>query len=716
MLGGQPWTDAGLSKKTGLSPMNVLKCIATEHDLRLVLLAAFVILSGGWVGLGLVARASEKGGVIRHGWLCLAAIATGASIWCTHFIAMLAYDAQAPITFDMALTVLSLAIAIMGSAGAFYIATNDKDARLAAVGGGFLGATVAAMHYTGMHGYRVDGLVEWHFGYVGASVVLGVVLGGLSMVHAIRRPSAYSHHLALALFVAAVVGLHFTGMTAHLVTPLVTGAPIADTATHTSMAIAIAAVSSIIAITGVVSFVIDTKVSQDTVERLWHMANSDPLTGLPNRARFADHIDSEIERARAEGGQLAVIGIDLDRFKEINDLHGHGAGDAVLKALSERLSAEIRDGEFIARIGGDEFAASKRFKHQRELLVFLERLKHTLFMPIQVDTVEATTGASLGVSVFPTDGNTRERLVANADLAMYRAKSSVTDVTCFYEPKMDEAARLRNALGQELRRAVDLNQFELHYQVQTNVATGEIAGYEVLLRWRHPERGMVSPVDFIPVAEDTGAILAIGEWVLRTACREAASWKVPHKIAVNLSAVQMTQPDLPRLVHEVLLDTGLAARRLELELTESSIIADKQRTLHLLRQIKALGVTIAMDDFGTGYSSLATLRSFPFDKIKLDRSFMGEVEHDQQAKAVVRAVLTLGKSLHIPILAEGVETVEQLAILREEGCDEAQGYLLGRPKPVEQLELAVHAEKMERAAPAEVGRPDGEPVGQRHVA
>jgi diguanylate cyclase len=686
--------------------MNVLKCLVMEHDLRLVALAAFVIISGGWVALGLVHRAAERAGAMRGGWLTLAGIASGASIWCTHFIAMLAYDVQLPIAFDPVLTVLSLVLAVVGSGIGIYVAVNARTTTSVAFGGGIVGAAIAVMHYTGMQGYRVDGLVEWHAGYVLASVALGVVLAAFALIHAVLRPHKFSRFFSVALFVAAVVAMHFTGMTAHTVTPLVTGASVAGVGENWAMAAAIAGVSSVVAITGVISFAIDTRARDEMVDRLRQLAACDPLTGLPNRVRFAEHIDAEIEVAREGNTQLAVIGIDLDRFKEINDLHGHNAGDAVLKALAERLIALCKDNEFVARIGGDEFAAAKRFQHQRELVGFIDRLQEALFTPVSFDGVEATTGASIGISLYPADGDTGERLVANSDLAMYRAKANATQVTCYYEPRMDEVARFKNALGQELRRAVELNQFELHYQVQANVATGDISGYEVLLRWKHPARGMVSPADFIPVAEETGAILAIGEWVLRAACREAASWQVPHKIAVNLSAVQVTQLDLPRKVHEILLETGLSAQRLELELTESSIIADKDRSLHVLRQIKALGVTIAVDDFGTGYSSLSTLRAFPFDKIKLDRSFMGEVEHDLQAKAVVRAVLTLGKSLQVPVLAEGVETAEQLAILREEGCDEAQGFLLGRPKPVEQLDLlASGTTPLAAAAPRLAKRP-----------
>jgi diguanylate cyclase (GGDEF)-like protein len=665
--------------------MSVVACIFTEHDLRLVLLATFVAVSGGWVALGLFRRAGEKFGPQQDGWTFLAAVAAGASVWCAHFVAMLAYDVRAPITFDPLLMLLSLILVIAGCGAGFHAAHRSTNTRAAEVGGAIVGLSIAAMHYAGMMAYRVDGLVEWSAGYVAASIAMSVILGALALHQAVRRPWSFSHHAALGLFVLGVLSLHFTGMTALTVTPLVTGAPLTEPQVLAAIAIAIAGVSLIIVGTGAATHMIDAKASQDMDARLQHLAYNDALTGLPNRAHLADQLSRDIARAKADWGRVAVVSIDLDRFKEINDQRGLEAGDAALRIIGQRLTRLLKEGEFVARAGGDEFAAVKRFNDQSDLLDFVARLESALFERIRIDDFETVTGASLGVAVYPEDGDTQERLVNNAELAMYRAITDVTRVTCFYEAHMEEASRARSNLAQDLRHAIELDQLELHYQVQTSIPTGEICGYEALLRWKHPVHGMVPPSDFIPIAEETGAILPIGEWVLRTACREAATWSVPHKVAVNLSLVQFANADLARLVHEILLQTDLAPSRLELELTETTIFADKARTLHILRQLKALGVTIAIDDFGTGYSSLATLREFPFDKIKLDRSFMNEVEHSQQAKAVVRAVLSLGKTLEIKVLAEGVETAPQLAILRTEGCDEAQGYLLGRPHPIVQL-------------------------------
>jgi diguanylate cyclase (GGDEF)-like protein/PAS domain S-box-containing protein len=420
-------------------------------------------------------------------------------------------------------------------------------------------------------------------------------------------------------------------------------------------------------------------------EQISFLARHDSLTGLPNRANFNNRLEADLDSARRSGSKVAVIGIDLDKFKEINDTRGHAAGDEVLMTLSKRMQACLEADETVARFGGDEFAAAKRFEDIAELHDFIQRLEACLHEEIRIDGYDIKPGASLGVAIYPQDADNLEALLNNADLAMYRAKDALTERVCFYEVSMDEAARSRRLIANDLWQAVERNELQLHYQVQKAVNSGDTIGYEVLLRWHHPVRGTIPPSDFIPIAEECGAILPIGEWVLREACREAATWNNGHKIAVNLSPVQLGNADVADLVHRVLLDTGLSPHRLELEITESTIIGDKERALQTLRRIKAFGVTIAIDDFGTGYSSLETLRAFPFDKIKLDRSFMSEVEASPEAKAIIRAILALGQTLRVPVLAEGVETRSQLDILLDEGCDEAQGYFLGRPVPVERI-------------------------------
>ncbi len=432
-----------------------------------------------------------------------------------------------------------------------------------------------------------------------------------------------------------------------------------------------------------VSTVDDITERQRSAAAIAHLARHDGLTGLPNRAMFNERFDAALANAEETDNNLAVIAIDLDRFKEVNDSHGHAAGDAVLKALSGRLNEGLKEGELVARLGGDEFAALKSFISMDALREFLTRLEAALFTRLEVDGTAINTGGSIGVAIYPEDGADRSKLLNNADLAMYRAKAEFDRRVAYYEREMDEHARQRRDMARDIWAALETNAFYLAYQVQKSVATGEITGYEVLLRWERPGYGNVSPTDFIPVAEECGAIGAIGNWVLKMACLEAASWPEPYKIAVNISGLQLAQVELIETVRNVLVVSGLAPERLELEVTETAIIADKRRALHILRQIKAMGVSIAIDDFGTGYSSLDTLRSFPFDKIKLDGSFMNEVGVNEQSKAIVRAILALGRSLSVPVLAEGVETRAQLEVLKLEGCDEAQGFLLGRPGAID---------------------------------
>lgn len=433
-------------------------------------------------------------------------------------------------------------------------------------------------------------------------------------------------------------------------------------------------------------------------EAIAHLAHHDVLTGLPNRALFEMHFGSALTAAKYGDSNLAVIAIDLDGFKEVNDTHGHAAGDAVLQTLADRMRDGLRDGEVLARLGGDEFAALKTFTSMDSLRDFLNRIEGALFTRIRLDDGTVNTGGSIGVAIYPDDGADRSKLLSNADLAMYRAKAEFDRRICFYESEMDEHSRQRRSMAKDIWEALETSAFHLAYQVQKSVATGEVTGYEVLLRWNRRGHGLVSPADFVPIAEEIGAINAIGTWVLKTACFEAASWPEPYKIAVNISGLQLGQIELIETVRSTLFLSGLAPERLELEVTETSIIADRPRALHILRQIKALGVSIAIDDFGTGYSSLETLRAFPFDKIKLDRSFMHEVARDDQSKAIVRAILALGRSLQVPVLAEGVETTEQLELLRVEGCNEAQGFLLGRPGTIEWSDMLEVPQKLSRYA------------------
>ncbi|MES2035054.1 MAG: EAL domain-containing protein [Pseudomonadota bacterium] len=433
----------------------------------------------------------------------------------------------------------------------------------------------------------------------------------------------------------------------------------------------------------------DLRERRSAEEKIRYLAEHDGLTGLPNRNALQARLSASLERVEASGESLAVICVDLDHFKEANDLHGHLAGDAVLVEAARRLQDSVASPSFAARLGGDEFVVIQVTGQDEDQATAAAELAGQLLEALRESVIyegqELTMAASLGVSLYPEDGRTGEALLANSDMALYRAKESGRGAYRFFKREMDETIRERRNLARELRQAIIDEDLVVHYQPQARASDSQVCGFEALVRWKHPVRGMIPPLDFIPLAEETGLILPLGEWVLRKACFEAAAWDRPLSIAVNLSPLQLNQPNLPTIVHEILIQSGLPAARLELEVTESALFKDYQRALDNLRRLKALGVRIAMDDFGTGFSSLSTLQSFPFDKIKVDKSFVENIHRDERATVIVKAVLGLGRSLDIPVVAEGVETIEQLEFLRGEDCAEVQGYHIGRPAPADTL-------------------------------
>jgi diguanylate cyclase (GGDEF)-like protein/PAS domain S-box-containing protein len=427
----------------------------------------------------------------------------------------------------------------------------------------------------------------------------------------------------------------------------------------------------------IVSLIDDITDRRMAEQRIAHMAHSDPLTDLPNRAAFNERLAAVLKQAQADNGRFAILCMDLDGFKDINDIYGHAVGDTLLCQIADRLR-EVADGCFVARLGGDEFTLIAADFDQARLIDMTARLRAGFVKDFDVGDRRLPQALSVGVAVYPADGADAKTLLNNADAALYRAKAAGAGGIEFFKAEMATRLHERAALQADLKSAIQYNELRLHYQPQVKM-TGEVKGFEALARWHCPKRGMVPPSEFIPLAEESSLILTLGEWVLREACREAASWERPLKIAINVSPVQFRHGDLPRLVHSILLETGLAANRLELEITEGVLIDDFSRAVSILRRLKSLGVQIALDDFGKGYSSLSYLQKFPFDKIKIDRSFIADLGTNQQSIAIVRAVIGLGRSLHIPILAEGVETVVQHEFLAEEGCNEVQGYLTGKP-------------------------------------
>ncbi|MBX9934714.1 MAG: EAL domain-containing protein [Methylobacterium sp.] len=781
--------------------LTVVGCLVEAHDLRLVALAAAICGLSAVTTVCLVSHARRADSWMQAAWLAVAAGAGGSGIWATHFIAMLAYAPGLPGGYDIALTAVSLVIAIVLVGSGLGLAVL-VDGSLAAWGGGaILGIGIAAMHYTGMAAYDVAGHKAWEPATVIVSLALGAVLGGAALAmgsggRGMRRqlPGAF-------LLVLAICGHHFTAMGAVTITPdpsvlvsetavpnswlavavalasfailLLAGAALgldlrdrrqAEREADRLRSLANAAVEGLLVCTGdtIVSAnhsfsrlvglpqerlagaalsaflpaeatrlalasqperpveaelrrtdgglvpvevimqmveyagrphyavaVRDLRARRQAEHQIQFLAHHDALTGLANRASFGKRIDVEMRAADAGHRKLAVLCLDLDRFKEVNDLFGHAAGDAMLESVARIVTGELAETQMMARLGGDEFAVLMPCEGPSEAGRLAERILEAL----RSGNPEASgpqIASSIGIALYPDDAEERASLLNYADTALYRAKSEGRGTYRFFEARMGADVRERRLLEHDLRHAVARGEMHLVYQPQTVVGSGEVIGFEVLLRWNHPERGHISPAVFIPIAEESDAILQIGEWVLREACREAASWPRPLALAVNVSAVQIHSPHLVNLVHEILLQTGLAPHRLEVEVTETALIRDPSRALLTLRQLKSLGLRIAMDDFGTGYSSLSNLRSFPFDKIKIDGSFVRSVDTNEQTAAIVRSVLGLGRGLGLPVLAEGVETDAELNFLIAEQCHAAQGYLMGRPSLIGEFAQYTH--------------------------
>ncbi|MBB5694691.1 putative bifunctional diguanylate cyclase/phosphodiesterase [Muricoccus pecuniae] len=416
-------------------------------------------------------------------------------------------------------------------------------------------------------------------------------------------------------------------------------------------------------------------------EQIVYLARHDALTGLPNRTTFGERLEAALgDLGRGTG--FAVLCLDLDRFKEVNDTLGHGVGDALLRTVAERLAACARETDTVARLGGDEFAILQtRLDHPDQATVLAQRLIDTVSAPYELDGHHVGIGLSIGIALAPQDGSAAEALLRNADMALYRAKTDGRGVHRYFEKEMDARLQARRQLEMDLRHAITAQEFELHYQPLLCTRRQRVTGFEALVRWRHPQRGLVRPDEFIPIAEETGMITEIGEWVLRAACLQARAWPEDIKIAVNLSPAQFRKARLVETVMEALAESGLSPGRLELEITETALLNDTEMTLVVLNRLREHGVRIAMDDFGTGYSSLSYLRQFPFDKIKIDKSFVHGIAGGAEAVAIVRAVAGLGISLGVQTTAEGVETPEQLAQVTSEGCTEVQGYLFSPPRP-----------------------------------
>ena len=686
-----------------------IESVVQTHDPLQVLASALVCCLGSALSIWLLMRTQRAHSLPRILKMVMTGVVAGTTVWSTHFIAMLAYEPKMVHGYEPFLTVSSLLVAIVSMSFSIVVTAHARNGFFRLCGGAIFGLGVVAMFYVGMSAYLIPGHIEWNMPIVAVSVAVGAVFGAASAFCVTRRDMRHRWALGTVTMVLTICGVHFVGMAA-VILVFDNGIYVAPKQISDGiLALLVFSVTGVILLVGLVAVMIEMSLEQEAKGQLRSAALHDPLTGLPNRANLNLKLAAHAKHlAKDKTGRLAVLMIDLDLFKEVNDLHGHAAGDAVLKELADRLRAITGQREFIARSGGDEFVALKSdFRRMEEVTAFAERLRAQIMEPVVHDGASLLVGASVGIATTFEDGLDVEQLIYKADVAMYRAKGLSDSKICRFNVEMDQQSRDRLQLVSDLRQALARDEFHLVYQVQNDLRTLEPVGFEVLLRWDHPERGRVSPAEFIPIAEETGLIRDIGLWVLRTACLEAAQWTQPLSIAVNVAPQQLVQPSFIEHVSDILFESGLQPERLELEVTEASIIDDQVNTLKVMHRLKAMGIRIAMDDFGTGYSSLATLQAFPFDKIKIDRNFVQDVHENEQSAAIVRSTLLLGAALKIPVLAEGVEVKEELSFLQDENCTSVQGFYFGKPMPLKDVHLISNAEPNDDNSPAAQGAGKG---------
>jgi len=657
----------------------------------LVVMAGSLCLLGTWVGLRHFARARASEGSMRRGWLFTASIGTGVALWASTMISILALAPSLRGGFEPAGIVAALLVAILSCLVGFEL--GRRHFPLAPEAGGLvMGIGIIDVHFLGLDAWQVAGTITWNRWGIALTLLLGLALGALAVNRANRPVTRWCRHGAAMSLALLVCVLHVALAASATLDPDPAVALRSDLIPSGLLGFAAAAAVLLVMGSGFSAYVIDLRARTDAADRIHQLSFNDTMTGLPNRIAFNERLAFDAAEAHEQARKLAVLAIDLDGFKDINEVFGHGAGDLILIQVADRMRQALRPGEFLARQSADEFLGLQLAgDHPQAAQRFAERLADVFAKPFELGDQPVRLTASIGYSIFPTDTPQRDHVLSNAKLAMSRGKSRQRGAISQYRPDMDDQARARRVLARDLQGAAERGELLLHYQLQASLDDGAIRGAEALMRWQHPRRGLISPAEFIPLAEETGAIIAMGEWALRTACRDAAEGRIPGTVAVNLSPVQFGRETLAETIHQILLDTGLSPRRLEVEVTESTVMSDQTQALRTLRRLKAMGISVAMDDFGTGYSSLSTLHAFPFDNIKLDQSFVQRLPHDAAAAAIVRTVLALGRSLGRPVLAEGIETEAQWRFLADEGCDLGQGYLLARPVAINQLAAAIAA-------------------------
>lgn len=684
----------------------------------LVLLSIIVAMRASYTALNLTGRVAATRGRTSAMWLAGGAVAMGSGIWSMHFIGMLAYSLPMKMSYHLGITLLSLLAAIGVSALALRIVARAAvSTPHYLIGGLLMGCGICVMHYLGMYAMQMAPAITYDSTLVAASALIAIAasVAALWLAFTLRTGDSLLAHVkkagAAVVMGLAIISMHYTGMEAARVDP----AAICTTQGGVDgnwLATLVGAASLSLLTIALLLSVVDSRLATRTASlvrslshanrKLHHLALHDSLTRLPNRSLLEDRITQAIHAGERHGGGFALMFLDLDRFKTINDSLGHHYGDKLLQGVAERLTSCLRGEDTVARLGGDEFVVLLHEVASPAVASSIaQKLLDTLAAPIVIEGQQQSVSVSVGISMFPDDGRSLRDLMSNADSAMYHAKKAGRANYQFFAPEMNAAAGERLQLEQALRRALEKNEFALHYQPKVDVATGNLLAMEALVRWNSPERGLVPPNDFIGVSEEIGLIIPLGAWVLREACRQNRAWQdaglPPMRVAVNLSAYQFRQKDLPEFVGAVLEECGLPAHWLELEVTESVVMHNPVEAKRILQALHEMGIHISVDDFGTGYSSLSYLKQFRLDTLKIDRSFVSDISSNPDDAAIVRSVIALAHSLRLKVIAEGVETDEQLAFLRELGCDEYQGYLRSKPLPAAQFETFMRSAAEARA-------------------
>ena len=667
----------------------------------LVIISLCVAILASYTALDLTERIATAKGRAVHLWTAGGAFAMGIGVWSMHFIGMLAFKLPIDLGYDVSLTLLSLLIGILSSGFALWLVSQPRlPAWQLAYGALVMGAGISAMHYTGMAAMRMQPGIDYDPTLFGASLLIAVGASGAALWIAfrLRQHSPYVILIrggAAVIMGMAIVGMHYTAMAAaRFADGSFCGAAIDGLngkGLDNLVLITTLAILTIALLTSVLDARMETRtasLAQSLTEanrELTQLALHDTLTGLPNRVLLADRIDQAMSKVQEQGGCFALMFIDLDGFKPVNDAFGHHMGDQLLRAVGLRLREELRSQDTLARIGGDEFVLLVQLGEENDALNLAARQVGLIGRPFRVAEQDLQISASVGITIYPGNGYTAEELLMNADAAMYHAKGTGKNGYSFFDVSMNSNARKQLQLLQDLRNALEQQQFSLHYQPKFDAANGHPVGAEALLRWEHPTQGMLLPDKFIDLAEKTGLIIPIGSWVLNEACRQMREWYLlgytDWRIAVNLSALQFCHVGLVQSVAKALATHHLPANSLTLEITETTAMYDADVSMTVLQALSEMGVDLSIDDFGTGYSSLMYLKRLPANELKIDRGFVRDLEHDSDDAAIVSAIVALGQALGLRIVAEGVETGVQQDFLTRLGCDALQGYLLGQPLP-----------------------------------